>query len=131
VSDDDKVLILEDDDDLRSALADVVSALLGWQHLSVASHAELVAQRGAALECRLAILDVNLGSGQPSGLDAFAWLRNQQFPGQIVFLTGHAHSHPLVLRALELGNARVLEKPIDLTQLSALLDQASGRLPHC
>jgi DNA-binding response OmpR family regulator len=121
-----KILILEDDDDLRAAVADVVSGLLGWRYLDVGSFQDLVARRTAALECRLAILDITLAPGEPSGLDACAWLRQQGFGGKVVFLTGHAHSHPLVLRALETESAAVLEKPIDLAQLSALLGEAQA-----
>jgi DNA-binding NtrC family response regulator len=119
-----KILILEDDDDLRAAVADVVSGLMGWRYLGVGSFDELVARRTAALECRLAILDLTLSPGEPSGLDAYAWLRQQGFRGKVVFLTGHAPSHPLVRRALATESAAVVEKPIDLAQLSALLGEA-------
>src|SRR5579862_5380074 len=55
--------------------------------------------REEALGSRLAILDVNLGPGCPSGLDAHSWLAAEHFSGRIVFLTGHAQSYPLVERA--------------------------------
>src|SRR5262249_56878703 len=53
-------------------------------------------------------------SNQPSGLDAFNWLSTQGFTGNIVFLTGHAQTHPMVQRALALSRVRVCEKPIEL-----------------
>ena len=119
------ILILEDDDDMRTALDDVVSTLLGWPCVAVASYDELLERREEALRCRMALLDVNLGADQPSGLDALDWLRRQGFRGEIVFLTGHAQSDPLVQQTLERGTARLMEKPIGLPQLSALLDEGS------
>jgi|tagenome__1003787_1003787.scaffolds.fasta_scaffold17315987_2 DNA-binding NtrC family response regulator len=118
-----KILILEDDDDMRNALVDVVTTLLGWENVAVGSFDELVEHRDEVLGCRLAMLDVNLGAEQPSGVDALDWLREQGFHGDVVFLTGHAQSDPLVQRALEMGIAAVMEKPIGLPQLSALLDE--------
>jgi FixJ family two-component response regulator len=71
--------------------------------------------------CALGILDVNLGSDEPSGLDAFAWLRAERFPGRIVFLTGHAATNPLVRRAGEMGDVAVLTKPLQMPKLLELL----------
>jgi DNA-binding NtrC family response regulator len=118
------ILVLEDDHDMRSALADVLSELVGADVLPLGSFAELTAHRTAVLRCRLALVDINLGTGQPSGLDAFTWLREQHFGGRIAFLTGHAHSHPLVARALSLGTAAVIEKPVDVARLLAVVREA-------
>jgi DNA-binding NtrC family response regulator len=118
-----KLLILEDDDDMRNALVDVVSTLLGWQNVAVASYDELLERRDEVMQCQLAMLDVNLGVDQPNGLDALEWLLRHNFPGEIVFLTGHAQTDPLVQRALEMGIATVMEKPIGLPQLTALLEE--------
>ncbi|HXU82260.1 MAG TPA: response regulator [Polyangia bacterium] len=121
------ILILEDDDDMRTALDDVVSTLLGWPCVAVASYDELLERSEEALGCSMALLDVNLGADQPSGLDALDWLLRQGFRGQVVFLTGHAQSDPLVQETLERGTVRLMEKPIGLSQLSALLDEGLPR----
>jgi DNA-binding NtrC family response regulator len=118
-----KILILEDDEDMRNALVDVVSTLLGWDYVAAASYDDLLERRDEAMHCQLAMLDVNLGADQPSGLDALEWLLRHEFAGEIVFLTGHAQSDPLVQRALQMGIATVMEKPIGLPQLSALLEE--------
>lgn len=76
--------------------------------------------RGRRLACRVAILDVNLGEGQPTGVDAYEWLRAHSFAGSVVFLTGHAPTHPAVALAVKSG-ARVLAKPIKIDELHALL----------
>ena len=80
--------------------------------------------RVGALGCGLALLDINLGAGVPSGLDAYRWLKDNGFPGRTVFLTGHARSHPLVREARELTHVQVLSKPIESAVLLALVRDA-------
>lgn len=115
------VLLLDDDDDLRDVLGDLVRLLTGRSCLTLRSLSEVVARRDEVLACGLAILDINLGRGQPSGIDAYAWLEREGFRGRVAFLTGHASSHPLVARAGGLGAARVYQKPIGLAELRQLL----------
>jgi FixJ family two-component response regulator len=64
------------------------------------------------LRAKVAILDVNLGADRPNGVDAFNWLKEQGFQGNVLFFTGHARNSPQVLRALNKG-VEILEKPID------------------
>jgi DNA-binding response OmpR family regulator len=116
------ILLLDDDEDLRDAVCDLI-ALFGAPCIALPSVAALTAEAAQALRCRLAILDVNLGDGQPSGVDAYEWLRANGFPGRIVFLTGHAASHPAVARAASLG-VQVLAKPIESAELRALITMA-------
>ena len=62
-----------------------------------------------------AILDVNLGPKQPSGVAVAKWLRERNSGVRIHFLTGHAEDHPLVIEASH--NGEVLAKPIDTRKL--------------
>jgi DNA-binding NtrC family response regulator len=117
------VLFLDDDDDLR-AIVVVLLQSLGATCLSAASVGELRQAAGRPQDYGLAILDINLGAGMPSGLDAYQWLRGAGFDGDVVFLTGHARNHPLVEAAKLIGNATVLEKPITADQLQALLAES-------
>ncbi|HEX6837739.1 MAG TPA: response regulator [Polyangia bacterium] len=114
-------MLLDDDADLRDALCDMF-ALFGADCLPVASLAELSGAAERALACDLAVLDVNLGDGQPSGVDAYDWLRQRRFGGRVVFLTGHAPSNPAVARAAALG-VRVLTKPIGTDEMRALANR--------
>ena len=116
-----RVLVLEDDADLRFILRELLSLLGVETCVDAGSLEELQRQRAEALGCELALLDINLGAGVPSGLDAHAWLKEKGFSGKIVFLTGHAHYHPLVRQALELSNVQVLSKPIESKVLMALV----------
>ncbi len=113
------LLLLDDDSDLLEALSALFEDL-GAECVPVRSVDELVALGDAALACRLAVLDVNLGAEKRTGLDALGWLIEHGYSGRVVFLTGHARSHPLVASALELGVC-VLEKPVPLEKLEALL----------
>jgi FixJ family two-component response regulator len=115
-----KVLVLDDDDDMRESLAALID-LLGGRCLGARSFGALLEQRPAVLCCDLAILDINLGHGVPSGIDAYHWLDREGFPGGVIFLTGHARSHPLVEQAGRVRNARLLDKPIGMAQLRQIL----------
>jgi FixJ family two-component response regulator len=121
-----RVLVLEDDDDLRTLLCELLVAAGAKACVSAGSYEELVRQKDPVQGCGLALLDVNLGSGVPSGLDAYHWLRDNGFTGRIVFLTGHARHHPLVRQAHELTQARVLSKPVDAEELMALVRGSDG-----
>lgn len=115
------VFLVEDDDDLRLALVDVIQRATGRECLGLRTLADLRQRRDAVLGCALGILDINLGFDEPSGLDTFAWLRAERFSGRIVFLTGHAATNPLVRRAGEMGNVTVLSKPFEMEKLLQLL----------
>jgi DNA-binding NtrC family response regulator len=114
------VLVVDDDADLREVLGGSIE-LLGHGCVTAASLAELMEKREEAVRCKLAILDINLHADAPSGLDVHRWLEHEGFTGTILFLTGHARTHPLVIAACESG-ARVVEKPIGLKELRGLID---------
>ena len=116
------VLFLDDDDDLRATFADLVRTIFARECHGLASHRDLVALGERALSCGVAILDINLGPAAPSGLESYGWLRKHGFEGRIVFLTGHAASHPLVMEARRLGDAEVVSKPVSLDRLTSMLD---------
>ena len=121
-----RVLVLEDDDDLRTLLCDLLVGAGAKACVSAGSVEAMVQQKDQVLGCGLALLDVNLGSGVPSGLDAYYWLRENGFGGRIVFLTGHARSHPLVRKAYDLSQALILSKPVDAKVLMALVRNPDG-----
>jgi DNA-binding response OmpR family regulator len=114
------ILLLDDDRDLRTMLCDLFNCY-GARCTAAGSLDEM---KTLAVDRRLAfdvaIIDVNLGAGQPSGVDAYRWLRDQSFSGEILFLTGHARSFPGVAEAHALG-VRVLQKPLAIDELLDLL----------
>lgn len=116
--------MLEDDPDLGFLICELIQSQTGTECLSFRTMDELVAHAADALDCDLAILDVNLGPGLPSGIDAREWLAAHGFAGRVVFLTGHARDHPLVERARRTAGVPVLEKPVDAALLTALVAEA-------
>jgi len=98
--------------------------LSGEHGLGVSTYEDLLGHRDEVLRSRLVILDINLGAGVRSGVDAHRWLRSQGFPGSIVFLTGHARTHPEALEARKLSGVRVLEKPVGVDVLRTLLAES-------
>lgn len=121
------VVVLDDDDDLLDAVAELVEATTDRKVWKARSVAELMTLGARALTCELAILDVNLGANAPSGLDALTWLIECNFKGRAFFLTGHAASLQLVQDARISTKVPVLSKPISGDDLLALLEHHDDR----
>jgi FixJ family two-component response regulator len=118
----DFVLYVEDNDDLRELVVELVTVVLKRRCVGVGSYEELAALGKDALRCRVAILDINLGADRRSGIDAYGWLRGQGYKGRIVFLTGHANTHPLVVEAQRIGDAEIVSKPIEPDRLRSIVE---------
>jgi DNA-binding NtrC family response regulator len=117
------VLYVEDNDDLRELVVELVTDVLQRRCVGVGSYEELVDLGEAALGCSVAILDINLGPNRRSGIDAYAWLRDKGYTGRVVFLTGHASTHPLVVEAQRIGDAQIFSKPIDPGRLRSIIER--------
>jgi len=115
-----RAVLLDDDEDVLDALAALL-AVLGAPALLARSLEELAARRDDVLGADLAILDLNLGPEQPTGIDAFDWLRGAGFAGRIMFLPGHGAGDLVFARAFDLSDVELLRKPIGLDELRALV----------
>ncbi|MGZ3721950.1 MAG: response regulator [Bdellovibrionales bacterium] len=111
------VFLLDDDEDLRPVLAELINSHCDCRILALESYQAMFERANAVLSTRIAFLDVNLGRGKPNGIDAYEWLLRNNYKGKILFLTGHAKNHPLVSKAMGLGNATVLCKPVPAMDL--------------
>jgi len=107
------VLIVDDDEDLRETLGDVLTSL-HTSSVKAGSLRDIERRRAELAGCFLALLDINLCPNEPSGLDVCAWLLAHDFVGHIVFMTGHAAGYPLVSDARAMRGVAILQKPIDL-----------------
>jgi CheY-like chemotaxis protein len=120
-----RVLVLDDNADLRELLGELLT-LSSASCVTAGTLKELEAKEREAVACDLAILDINLGENEPTGVDACRWLHAHGFGGEIVFLTGHAASDPRVREAAAMTQARVLTKPLEAARLTELLATAAG-----
>lgn len=119
------VLFVDDDPDLRE-LVEITLGRIGIHHVVTADSLRQVEEkREQVLACRLAILDINLGAGQPSGVQVHQWLGHEHFAGKIVFLTGHAANDPQVQQAASLAGSQIAAKPLSLSELARLVEAPS------
>jgi DNA-binding NtrC family response regulator len=118
------ILVLEDDVDLRELLAMAFASVGSDTVLTAGSVGELQALGTSILHCANAVLDVNLGPGQPSGIDAARWLRSSGFHGGLVFLTGHATAFPGLRNACKELDAQLYEKPVPFERLAAIVQES-------
>jgi DNA-binding NtrC family response regulator len=116
-----RIIFVDDDRDLLDAMRDVLECSKLATCVVAGSLDELKRQRQQALACTMALIDINLGDGAPSGVDVFHWLRYGGFTSEVVFLTGHAADHPLVVEASRIGPCRILSKPIEIDELERLV----------
>jgi DNA-binding NarL/FixJ family response regulator len=120
-----RVVLVDDNEILLGALAEFLEVVAGVECLRFRGLSELAEHETDACDSRSApaILDINLGYGQPSGIEVYHWLRHRHFPGKIAFLTAHAEDHPLVIEASLISGAKVFSKPMDVEKLLALIQE--------
>jgi DNA-binding NtrC family response regulator len=120
----DAVLFVDDDEDLRAVMQDILERLGVGRIVTAGSLREVEERRNEALACELAILDINLGSDQPSGVNIYEWLERERFAGRIIFLTGHAGNDPRVQKAASLAGSVIASKPLSVAELRELIGGA-------
>ncbi len=119
------VLIVDDDEDLRAAMDDVLHRLGVRRLIEAGSLRDVEDQREEALACQLALVDINLGYGEPTGINVFEWLEREGFTGRVVFLTGHGSQDPRVQRAASLAGSQIASKPLTTAKLREMIEGAS------
>jgi FixJ family two-component response regulator len=119
------VFLLDDDEDLRTMLGSVLEMSGRCTVRPMTSLREMERHLADLPQLSAAILDINLGLNEPTGIDAYRWLRSHGFAGRVIFLTGHAREHAIVQEADLIGDAILLEKPTEIFQIeSAIFDAA-------
>jgi len=108
------VLFVDDDADLLEMIG-LLFKQFKVSHVLARSLAAVQALGDQVQDITTAILDVNLGPGQPTGVAVAKWLQERNRRVRIHFLTGHAADHPLVVEASH--NGEVMAKPFDTRKL--------------
>ncbi len=123
-----RVLLIEDDAAVGLAVTTVLEAL--GPTVDAAPSAELGRQRAAAEPAALVLLDIHLPGR--SGLEALPELLALDPPPPVVVMTANPTAENAI-EAMALGAAAHLAKPLDDTELAALVERlvgVAGRRPH-
>jgi DNA-binding NtrC family response regulator len=115
------VLLVDDDDDLRAAMQEALHRIGVRRLIEAGSLRDVDDQREEVLACQLAIIDINLGYGEPTGIDVFDWLERAGFAGRVVFVTGHGSQDPHVQQAAMLAHSKVASKPLTTAHLRDMI----------
>jgi DNA-binding NtrC family response regulator len=115
------VLFVDDSSDLCQVIELMCESLPEVECMCVTSMSEVLERAAQVLQTRLAILDVNLGPGEPSGVDIYHWLRGRNYDGKIVFLSGHVRTDSQVEEAARISGVDFFQKPLAFDQIEALI----------
>jgi len=110
-----RILLVEDDEDLREAMAAALAA--DGHHVELAGDGRTALERLADDGHDVVLLDVALGPG-PDGVEVCRRLRSAGFDVYVMMLTARGGEADVVL-ALEVGADDYLVKPIDPDELLA------------
>jgi DNA-binding NtrC family response regulator len=116
-----RVLFVDDSSDLCQIIETMCQSLRGVECICVPSMSAVLERAAQVLRTDLAILDVNLGPGEPSGTEIYRWLKGQNYRGKIVFLSGHTRTDPQVVEATRIPGVDFFQKPLGFSQIEALI----------
>ena len=119
-----RILLVEDDADLRDALAGALAA--DGHDVAVAATGSAALEALAADEPQIVLLDVALGPG-PDGVEVCRRLRSAGLDVYVMMLTARGGEADVVL-ALEVGADDYLVKPIGIAELRSRVRAALRRL---
>jgi DNA-binding response OmpR family regulator len=118
------VLLVEDDDPLRSLLIDLLRQR-GWQ-VHALSRGDEAVEVARQVSIDVTILDLHLPG--LDGLEVYRRICAEIRPVPSILMSGEA-TREEARRALELGMVEFLRKPFDLRQLRQALDLLARRVP--
>src|SRR5262245_26239029 len=116
------VFVVDDDDDVRVAIAELLRSAGMRTETFVTAQAFLTHQRGEEPSCL--VLDLQLPG--MDGLDVQRELARSGDSMPIIFLTGHGDI-PTTVKAMKSGAVEFLTKPFDGGQLLDVIRQALAR----
>ncbi len=111
------VFIVDDDDEVRLSLADLLR-YLGYGVSDFASATFFLQQ---AQRCSPAVLVLDMRMPQMTGLDLQKVLLEQDWPVPIIYMSGESQSQEII-DAMKFGAIDFLWKPITHTQLAQVID---------
>jgi FixJ family two-component response regulator len=115
------VLFVDNSYDICQVFEALCQSLPEVECVCVTSMSAVLERAADALRTGLAIIDVNLGPGEPSGVEIYRWLKGKNYRGKIVFLSGHAMTDPQVEEAAKISGVDFFQKPLGFDQIEALI----------
>jgi FixJ family two-component response regulator len=120
-----QISFLDDNEDLRAVMISLIETRLQAHCLELQNFQDFLDKSDVVLGTQVIVLDIDLGFRQPTGLDAFLWLKKNNYQGKVFFLTGHGRTNPMVAQAEKMG-AYIWEKPIGS---AAMIQKMSEFIP--
>ena len=120
-----KVLIADDEDIIRNGLAGLVSGYRGLEVAALAEDGEIALEKARETQPDLLLVDINMPF-----LNGFEFIERSRAvlpDAEIVIITGY-DNFEFVQKALQLGVADYLLKPVMEAPLHAVLDRVIARL---
>ena len=115
------VLFVDDSRDICEVIETMCQSLQEVECVCASSISAVQERAAQVLRPSLAILDVNLGPDEPSGVEIYRWLKGKNYRGKIVFLSGHARMDPQVEEAARISGVDFFEKPLAFGQIETLI----------
>lgn len=115
------IFFLDDSQELLEVMKVFAETNCVCQVILASSFDEMFSKEEDVLKSDMAFLDINLGSHQPSGVQAYRWLRSLGYNKPVYFLTGHAVDSEETREAHIFDEAQVLLKPVAAQNLIQII----------
>ncbi len=120
-----RILVAEDDAEYRAVLVE-------W--LRDSGYAVEEAPHGKAAmelagEQRFDVVLTDLRMPEANGLELLEWFKVMQPAAAVIFLSGQATIHDAIRALREWGGFDFLEKPVELTELTSIIERAIAQSP--
>lgn len=117
-----KILFADDDQDIREALASVIT-FLGHEATGVDCGDKVLKLIANGFKPDLVILDQQMGNGV-TGFSVLCMLKKQGFEAPIVILSG-VNDVNLAVKTMKMGACDFIPKPIDISRMEELFNKVS------
>lgn len=118
------IFFLDDSEDYLEVIKVFVQAACDYEAITCANIENMQSRIDEILKSEMAFLDINLGLNQPSGIQAYRWLRSQGYNKPVFFLTGHGKDSDEAKQASIFEEVRVIQKPIPPQDFRDLIESA-------
>ncbi|AZZ35603.1 hypothetical protein CIK05_01910 [Bdellovibrio sp. qaytius] len=119
------IFFLDDSAEFLEVMKVFIENISTCSAITASNFEYMLAQEELILKSDMAFLDINLGLHQPSGVQAYRWLRSLGYNKPVFFLTGHAIDSDETKEAHTFEGTKILRKPISPQELLQLIGSQS------